>query len=139
MINEDQYGMPMISSQIGATQPGVGNDMYNAGPEFDQGGIDEQPDFVTAMSQCAATGCVHNEAGLCALETIDISDCGGCVQYEAKAECGHDHSDGDDSRYGEQETNVNGDSGAGQYSSQPQQMKPQQMSSEPDRHWRASR
>lgn len=99
-VTEDQYGLPMVSSQ-----PGVSPDAYNAGPEFDQGGPPAGDDQLTEMRQCAAVACRHNQAGRCVLDAIEINERGGCQQYEA----GADGSAVDDaSRYDETETDVTG-------------------------------
>lgn len=103
-ISEDEHGLPVISN-VG---PGYGAPSVSSGPGFNNGGGQEDcGDCVTVMQQCAATGCAHNEAGRCALESIDINDTGGCAQYEA---CAHDDGGqgGDGSRYGEEPSDESG-------------------------------
>lgn len=100
-------GVPAIVNQPG-TMPGMGN---NEAPGFGDGTQMGQ-DPVTVMNSCGACCCTNNIEGYCKLETIEINDTGGCVQYEASAE---DSSMGQDGRYEEEHTDVSGmpEQGAG--------------------------
>lgn len=98
-ITEDEYGLPMVTAQ-----PGAGEQVSNVGPQFDQDGRQPTDDQVTQMQQCAASGCMHNEAGRCGLGSIDINEHGGCAQYEASADGAQD----DTGRYDEADTDVTG-------------------------------
>jgi len=103
----------LISEDVSEAQPasgmgGVGSgtmplplvDVSGATPQFEQPGDNDH--FQTTMRACSAECCAYNIRGEhCELETIDIDDKGGCVQYQL-AEDEYD----DTSRYQEEEVDV---------------------------------
>lgn len=107
MINENEYGLPMVDGRI--DQAAYGS--FQGASSVDQSGFEDDGDSVTQMAGCAATSCIQNNGGRCGLGSIEINEFGGCEQYEASAG-GHGNGgqvDVDDGRYEEVEDDQSAD------------------------------